>query len=557
MEKTIEPVTLPLELLEEIIHFSIRVRSLKGALRLRLVNRHFRTLIEENMFRTRFLDESVHAMREKGNPFRYSNPQRPVGRDSAWLTFLKRYLSHRIYTQPNLHPLCPEHLIHRAADWLGKTLNDKSDTARRYYIDTLCQVGFWEYCCCYERLLPQYPPCLSVDDSSNYIDSTPNYSALSDGDAALKRLLLEAAIYLGDIDLARKFYQLKPWEGYHSGLETSHAHIDTAAAQSGMDRNRLALVHGGVEMFKLVNKVEFGIETKDQYVGIYDPAVFMEYVVRASRDHASTDRINFLLDLGAPWDDDPTSYWMKFEYPHALIQAPTPEIYERLIAILSPEKKALSFYRVKLCCRKDSMILQLDRSAGVNNLVMVKYHIDHGGAPYLNNIHTDCQERSARSNTPRGYWQQWRLHPLVRAVEVGNLDMVRLMLDHGADPNHNPFNTPLMAAVRHRHLGIARLLIEHGADVNLGSTPPVVLAVQREDVEMLQLLWGNGAVIDRPEIGGRAMAVVVEEGLDSMRDLLVDRGVERDGIWNHVQSEEEFVLELRYREVYDAYRDYY
>jgi hypothetical protein len=511
------------------------------------------------MFRTRFLDESVRSIRAEGALFGEANPQRPDSRDSAWLPFLKRYLSHRIYTQPNLHPLCPEHLIHRAADWLGRTLNDASDTARQYYIDTLCQVGFWEDCCCYESLLQQHPPCLSVDDSSNYIDSTPNYSAVSDRDAALKHILIGTAIFFGDMDLTRKVYQLPPRDGYHDGLETSHADADNAAAQSAEDRLRLALVHGGIEMFKLVNEVELGIETNNQYADIYDPGVFMGYVIRASRNRPSTDGIKFLLDLGAPWDDDPNSYWMKYEYPYALIQAPTPEIYERLIAILSPEKKALTYYHVKLCCRKDNMILQLDRSAGLNNLVMVKYHLDHGGALYLNNIHTECQERyggkAARSNRPRGYWQQWRLHPLVRAVEVGNVDMVRLMLEHGADPNYNPFNTPLMAAVRRRHLHIARLLIEHGADVNLGSTPPVVLAVQREDLRMLQLLLGIGAAINTPENGGRAKAVVVQEGLDSMRDLLIDKGVERDEIWNHVQSEEEFVLGLRYEEISEVYND--
>jgi hypothetical protein len=55
------------------------------------------------------------------------------------------------------------------------------------------------------------------------------------------------------------------------------------------------------------------------------------------------------------------------------------------------------------------MIFHLDRSAGVNDMVMVKSLIDHGGALYLNNIHTECEskyQRPARSERPAGYWRQ-------------------------------------------------------------------------------------------------------------------------------------------------------
>lgn len=213
---------------------------------------------------------------------------------------------------------------------------------------------------------------------------------------------------------------------------------------------------------------------------------------------------------------------------------------------------------VKLCCRNDGLILHLDRSAAADNLVMVNYLLNHGRAPYLNNIHASCESRyqrptSAQSDRPTGYWQKWLLDPLVRAVEVRNVEMVKLMLANGADPNHNQFNTPLMAAVRHHDLHITALLIKHGADVDLGSTPPVVLAIQGENTSMFQLLCGKGAVINTPETGGRAMAIVENEGLDSMRDLLVEKGVDTDAIWNHVQSEEESVLGLQYSEISARY----
>ena len=127
------------------------------------------------------------------------------------------------------------------------------------------------------------------------------------------------------------------------------------------------------------------------------------------------------------------------------------------------------------------------------------------------------------------------------------------MLAHGADPNYNTVSTPLMAAVRCNNLGIARLLIERGADVNLGSPPPVVLAIKGENSDMFELLRVNGAVITTPGTGGRAMALVKAEGLETMQDLLARQGVEPGTIWHHVQSEEEFVLGLQYFEIAAVY----
>jgi len=512
------------------------------------------------MFRTRFLDQSVRSIRAEG-PFltRQTDQHRAGGQDSAWLAFLKTYFAHRIYTQPNLHPRCPEYLIHRAADWLGEILNDNSEKARLHYVKTLCQVGFWENCCCFERLLEQ-PCCQFIDDCANYIDSTLNASAKYDEEAPLKQILLDAAIYLGDVNLAKKVYTLKPVEDYQYNVEASHAYAyaHNDAAECSGDRSWLSVVHGGLEMFKLVNRIELGIETDDQYPDFFDRGILMEYIVATSRSNSSSSRINFLIDVGAPWDAKPNSAWMMFDFAYALVHAPSPNIFERLAAILGPETNALTAKSVKLCCRKDSMIFHLDRSAAANNLVMVKYLLDHGGAPYLNNAHTECELRyqqsaPARSDRPTGYWRQWLLNPLIRAVEVGNAEMVKLMLANGADPNYNQFNTPLIAAVRLHNIGIARLLIDHGADVNLGPIPPVVLAVQGENLHMFKFLWGNGAIINTPETGGKAMGIINNEGLDSMRGLLIDKGVEIDAMWNHVQSEEEFVLELRYSEISAVY----
>jgi ankyrin repeat protein len=92
--------------------------------------------------------------------------------------------------------------------------------------------------------------------------------------------------------------------------------------------------------------------------------------------------------------------------------------------------------------------------------------------------------------------------PLSNAAAVGRMDMVQLLLDHGADPNlpeeqYAPRGKALYSAVYHGHYDIAKLLLERGAFPN----PPVessgdalwVSQEWRPDKRMEQLLLSYGA----------------------------------------------------------------
>ena len=92
--------------------------------------------------------------------------------------------------------------------------------------------------------------------------------------------------------------------------------------------------------------------------------------------------------------------------------------------------------------------------------------------------------------------------PLSNAAAAGRMDIVQLLLDHGADPNlpeeqYAPKGKALYSAVYHGHYDIARLLLERGAFPN----PPVessgsALWVSREwrpDKRMEELLLSYGA----------------------------------------------------------------
>ena len=92
--------------------------------------------------------------------------------------------------------------------------------------------------------------------------------------------------------------------------------------------------------------------------------------------------------------------------------------------------------------------------------------------------------------------------PLSNAAAVGRMDIVQLLLEHGADPNlpeeqFAPKGKALYSAVYHGHYEIAKLLLERGAFPN----PPVessgdALWVSREwrpDKRMEELLLSHGA----------------------------------------------------------------
>jgi RNA polymerase sigma factor (sigma-70 family) len=115
--------------------------------------------------------------------------------------------------------------------------------------------------------------------------------------------------------------------------------------------------------------------------------------------------------------------------------------------------------------------------------------------------------------------------PLKNAAMAGHLEIVRLLLNRGADPNLPeegiaPRGHALYSAVYHRHYEIAKLLLEHHAYPNPpveSSADAVWIAIRNGDLRMLELLGSHGAVMD---------VAIALEGEITYQDI-VRSGIER------------------------------
>jgi ankyrin repeat protein len=101
--------------------------------------------------------------------------------------------------------------------------------------------------------------------------------------------------------------------------------------------------------------------------------------------------------------------------------------------------------------------------------------------------------------------------PVALAAFFGHPNVVRLLLDRGADPNQQAQNAmqvrAIHAAVARRSAEIVRMLLDAGADPNArqqGGYTPMDAAVQNGDQEIIALLVKHGA--KQAEAGGAGHA---------------------------------------------------
>ena len=94
-----------------------------------------------------------------------------------------------------------------------------------------------------------------------------------------------------------------------------------------------------------------------------------------------------------------------------------------------------------------------------------------------------------------------KISPLHAAAEYGHTEIVKILLEHGANVNavlleEVIHNTPLHKAAQYGHLEIMKLLLENGADINAnieGYTPLFFAAMHGTSMEVIEYLLKCGA----------------------------------------------------------------
>lgn len=126
--------------------------------------------------------------------------------------------------------------------------------------------------------------------------------------------------------------------------------------------------------------------------------------------------------------------------------------------------------------------------------------------------------------------------PLIQAAASGDEAKVSALLASGADVNQlNATHelSPLHVAVGCRHIAVVKMLLDHGADPNLGGTeftpwkPPLYTAVRLGDEAIAELLLSRGAHVDgRGAPGITPLLWAVDHGRVGMVRLLIAHGAD-------------------------------
>jgi len=139
-------------------------------------------------------------------------------------------------------------------------------------------------------------------------------------------------------------------------------------------------------------------------------------------------------------------------------------------------------------------------------------------------------------------WQYNKTTPLSKAAENSHSDVVKLLLDSGADPNKADYvgQSLLLLAAANSHSEVVQRLLNSGADPskadNYGRTP-LHLAAGRGRKDSVQLLLNSGADPNKADSGGfTPLHRAARSGCKDIIQLLLNSGADPNKADNYGQT---------------------
>ncbi|KAI1282906.1 ankyrin repeat-containing domain protein [Xylaria sp. FL0933] len=470
---------LPQELVVAIFEAITLTRSLVRLLRLRRVSRHFKFFVEHVLIYARPFPQL--GLDTLTRPWRIDEGWR--WRNGPPHPFYLELLARR--TAAARQPSCSLGRIRHTAVVLYEMAGDTGHEALVGTLKSLCHLS-----CSYR-----------VSWRFNERLFSPKFGLAVTSSDSLEADLCVAAIYLG----RRAHVESLIAQGWTFCDWKSEKDVRSGVFGSAF---AAATLRGDVSMMRLL------LSSNRNYSEDI-PYYLREQILDNAVLYGHRDAFDFAID-GGPLGVNKDSQEISKHIGHGSFE----EEYERI------RKATFATPIVDNYRRGASILLSIDStdpeifapvfhySASAGRLDMVRYCLDPGAR-----------------GSQTGFRKGDLTHSLHEAVRSGNLDVVSLLLRHGADPNQcSAYVTPLKEAIRSSSTSIARLLLDFGAKPNFGDPAPIVIAVSKEDETMSRLLLEYGARVDRNKVGVQAMHVAKLLGFESMIDMLVEQGVERDAI---------------------------
>ncbi|KAL8880479.1 MAG: hypothetical protein Q9198_002119 [Flavoplaca austrocitrina] len=123
------------------------------------------------------------------------------------------------------------------------------------------------------------------------------------------------------------------------------------------------------------------------------------------------------------------------------------------------------------------------------------------------------------------------------AANSGFSQVVRVLLDHGANPNHRAgrYGHPLFFAARNGHMEVVQMLLKYGADVDTRGNRHTVLAraARNGELAMVKFLLNSGIDLMVHVNGDHALEEAAQQGHEDIVKLLVGSGVDVNGSGPH------------------------